>query len=148
MQYKKLVSGLLAVCIVSTITLSVHAEDTRISIDDDRGSWHGGITDDGKTVYSKIWDQTLDQRAYKATVWVEDGYGNRKENSGQTQGLNELGELKVTCPAKYNPLRKNKAGYKDLEVKDLNSRQAYLRDLTAPSSFEAEFELPNPAVMK
>ncbi len=148
MKYKKLVSGLLAVCVVSTMTLSVHAEDTRISIDGGNGSWHGGITDDGKTVYSKIWDQTLDHRAYKATVWVKDGFGKGAENPGQTYGLNELGELKVTCPARYNPLKKNTAGYKDLVVVDLNSRQAYLRDLTAPSSFEAEFELPNPAAMK
>lgn len=40
------------------------------------------------------------------------------------------------------------AGYKNLTIVDLNARQAYRRDTTAPSSFEAVFEFTNPAVKK
>lgn len=148
MQYRKFVLGFLAVCIVSTMALPVHAEDTRIRIDDGNGSWHGGINDSGTTVYSKIRDHVVDNRAYNATVWVKDALGNGEEKTGQTYGLNSEGELKITCKAKYSPFSKNKAGYKNLTIVDLDTRQAYLMDTTAPSSFEAEFEFVNPAEKK
>lgn len=148
MKYRKIVLGLLAVIIVSIMALHVYAEDKMILIDDGKGCWHGGIDDETNTVYSKIWDQTLDHRVYKATVWVKDATGGGDEKTGTTDGLNALGEVKVVCEAKYSLFSKNKAGYKNLSVVDLNARQAYLRDTTAPSSFEAEFAFADPAAKR
>ena len=145
MQYRKFVLGLLAICIVSTMPLNVHAEDTRVSIDGGNGSWHGGVNDSGTIVYSKIWDHTVDKRAYSATVWVKNALGSGNEKTGTTYGVNEQGEVKITCKAEFSPFAKNKAGYKDLSIVNLEARQAHLRDTTAPSSFEAEFEVTNPA---
>lgn len=70
----------------------------------------------------------------------------KAEKEGQPYGINEDGELKITCKAQYNSFSKNKAGYKNLIVVDLDAPQVYLRDTTAPSSFEMEFDFPNPAV--
>lgn len=146
MKYRKFVISLLTIVIVSTMALEVYAEDTRIPIDGGDGSWHGGVNDSGSTVYSYIWDHIVDRHAYKATVWVQDALGNKEEETGQTFAVNEEGEVRVTCPAQYSLFSKNKAGYKNLEIVDLDARQVYLRDTTAPSSFEAEFDIPDPAV--
>lgn len=148
MKYRKFTLSLLAMVIVSTMALEAYAEDTRIPIDGGNGSWHGGVNDRGTTVYSYIWDHVPNRHVYKATVWVKDALGHKEEKTGETFAVNEEGEIRVTCPAKYSPISKNKAGYKDLEIIDLDARQVYLRDTTAPSSFEAEFEIPNPAVKK
>lgn len=148
MKYRKFISTLLAVAMISTMTLEVHAEDSRISLDGGNGSWHGGVTDDGVTVYSKIWDHVVNNEAFKATVWVKDALGRREEKTGETYGVNKEGELKITCEAVYSPFNKNKAGYKDLSIVKVNARQVYRRDMTAPSSFEAEFACSNPAVKK
>lgn len=145
MQNRKITVGLLAIGIVSTMALAVSASDTRISIDGGNGSWHGGIKDETAIVYSKIWDHFSDNRAYSATVWVKDALGDGNEVTGQTYGINENGEVKATCKAKYSAFGKNRSGYKDLTIVDLNTRQAYLRDTTAPSFFEVELEFANPA---
>lgn len=148
MKSRKFVLGLLAACIASTMALPVHAADTRISLDNGNGSWHGGITDSNDLVYSKIWDHVSNQEAFKATVWVQDALGNKTEKTGQTYGINEAGEVKVTCKPQFSYFNKNKAGYKNLTIVSLNTRQAYRSDATAPSSFEAEFEFTNPAIQK
>lgn len=148
MQHRKFVLGLLTVCIVSTMALPVHAEDTRVSLDGGNGSWHGGITDDNTVCYSKIWDHVVNHEAFKATVWVQDALGSKTQKTGQTTGINADGEVKVTCKPQFSYFNKNKSGYKDLTIVDLNARQAYRMDMTAPSSFEAEFEFSNPAEKK
>ena len=145
MKHRKLVLGLIAVSIASTMAFSVHAEDTRISIDGGNGSWHGGVDEKENEVYSKIWDHVVDGRAYQATVWVKNALGKGDENPGKTYGVNKAGELKVTYPAAYSLFSKNKAGYKDRVVVDAYARQKYQKDTTAPSSFEAEFEFTGPA---
>ena len=145
MKHRKLVLGLIAMSIASTMAFPVHAEDTQISIDGGNGSWHGGVDESENLVYSKIWDHVFDNHAYQATVWVKNALGKGDENPGRTYGINEAGELKVTYAATYSPFSKNKAGYKDLVIVDTYARQKYLKDTTAPSSFEAEFEFTDPA---
>ena len=139
MSRKTVISLFLLMCIMSTMIFSVAAEDTRLPVDDGMGSWHGGVTENRSIVYSYIWDHTVDDRAYSATVWVRNSFWEKKEKPGVTYGINEDGELRVEYTATINPFDKNKAGYKDFSVVNLKSRQV-LKDTATPTSFEAEFD--------
>lgn len=145
MYTRKIITVLSTVAITATMLFGVCADDTRIAIDEGRGSWHGGVDDGAFMIYSKIWDHTYDNRLYKATVWVENTHGHKEEYTGTTYGINEDGEVIKTMSATFSYTKKNKAGYKNLSVVERNARQVSLKDPSAPSSYEAEFEF-NPTL--
>ena len=136
---RKSVSFVLAIALIMSLAIVAFAASSNsVQLDGGDATWYGGITDKD-VVYSKVWDHYVDQVRYTVTVWVQNDKGDKYSRTGTTYGVNEQGEVKVTCAATNdNPYVACKAGYKDFKAVDINGNDLSSTSRSAPVSYEIE----------
>lgn len=136
---RKSVTFILAIALIMSMAVVTFAlTDKSMQLDEGNATWYGGITDK-HIVYSKLWDHYVDKVRYSVTVWVQNDKGEKFPKLGITDGINEQGEVKITCAATNSSLFATcKAGYKNFKRVDLDGNDLHSRAKSAPVSYEIE----------
>ena len=105
-----MVGGLMSMMMVSSVFAATQ------SLNGGKATWSGGENTDG-ILYSKLIDNVNDGLRYKACVWVRNDMGQYNQKTRTTTGVGKNGQVKVTIAATHkNPLKTEKAGYKEFQV--------------------------------